>query len=544
MAYTYSSNKGMTDSGAGSYVKPKTTFNYSAPKTVTRTTTPVTVAKANTTTQTRYEKEQLALQTAAAAAAKARADATFAAINAQKIETARLAQEAYARAQAAAAAAAAAEAARAAAAVEAARIAEAKRQKLQLANWEDATSRPGKGPGLASAIPPFKSGAVVGSVGTMPTIPPKQSFWDQVRSVILPETPDTSPTSPFYLTNKTNFVSAAKVKPGAYSSFMQPKGPLLPGQTPFGPLQDKFTGEDKLSYQSHSPSYWENATPDKFNFYRYPNGEEVANEAEAAYQSFAKVAKENLAKSSASQETIGIDPNSQLAALITSGINNGSITSYNDALTAQKDTENNILSRGGFDPTSGFGQRLLMEQAGQRVPSYANTWQGMQTDRNAKTLAANNLTAGYKNLLDIKANPPDLSSLNEPAKKYKRPQDMFVRVVLNGRMYSVPREMLNFASDYPWKTETNWYEPPPGFTDAGHQWKEAKTYGWQPPATPPDTQPLDNGGGGDGGGGGGGYGDGGGYGSGGSYWSPSGYYDNQYTKERYGYFQNLAKWVI
>lgn len=63
------------------------------------------------------------------------------------------------------------------------------------------------------------------------------------------------------------------------------------------------------------------------------------------------------------------------------------------------------------------------------------------------------------------------------------PQVSFDRIVLNGRTYAVPNQMLTFASDYP-------YEPPAEFTG--------------PPQLPPAGAPLSAGGGWGGWGGGGG----------------------------------------
>lgn len=58
------------------------------------------------------------------------------------------------------------------------------------------------------------------------------------------------------------------------------------------------------------------------------------------------------------------------------------------------------------------------------------------------------------------------------AKRQKNsPQDYFDRIVLNGRTYAVPNQMLNFASDYPWDTLPSWYAPPADFTGSP-EWKE------------------------------------------------------------------------
>lgn len=84
------------------------------------------------------------------------------------------------------------------------------------------------------------------------------------------------------------------------------------------------------------------------------------------------------------------------------------------------------------------------------------------------------------------------------AKRQKNsPQDYFDRIVLNGRTYAVPNQMLNFASDYPWDTLPSWYAPPADFTGSP-EWKEV---------TGP---PADNGAPTGGGWGGGGWGGGGG----------------------------------
>lgn len=58
------------------------------------------------------------------------------------------------------------------------------------------------------------------------------------------------------------------------------------------------------------------------------------------------------------------------------------------------------------------------------------------------------------------------------AKRQKNsPQDYFDRIVLNGRTYAVPNQMLNFAKDYPWDTLPSWYAPPADFTGSP-EWKE------------------------------------------------------------------------
>ncbi len=91
------------------------------------------------------------------------------------------------------------------------------------------------------------------------------------------------------------------------------------------------------------------------------------------------------------------------------------------------------------------------------------------------------------------------------AKRQKNsPQDYFDRIVLNGRTYAVPNQMLNFASDYPWDTLPSWYAPPADFTGSP-EWKEV--------TGPPADNDAPTGGGGGGGGYGGGGGGGGGGGS-------------------------------
>ena len=84
------------------------------------------------------------------------------------------------------------------------------------------------------------------------------------------------------------------------------------------------------------------------------------------------------------------------------------------------------------------------------------------------------------------------------AKRQKNsPQDYFDRIVLNGRTYAVPNQMLNFAKDYPWDTLPSWYAPPADFTGSP-EWKEVTG----PPA---DNGAPTGGGGGGGWGGGGGF---------------------------------------
>lgn len=83
------------------------------------------------------------------------------------------------------------------------------------------------------------------------------------------------------------------------------------------------------------------------------------------------------------------------------------------------------------------------------------------------------------------------------AKRQKNsPQDYFDRIVLNGRTYAVPNQMLNFAKDYPWDTLPSWYAPPADFTGSP-EWKEVTG----PPAD--NGAPAGGGWGGWGGGGGG-----------------------------------------
>ena len=74
------------------------------------------------------------------------------------------------------------------------------------------------------------------------------------------------------------------------------------------------------------------------------------------------------------------------------------------------------------------------------------------------------------------------------------PQDYFDRIVLNGRTYAVPNQMLNFAKDYPWDTLPSWYAPPADFTGSP-EWKEV--------TGPPADNGAPTGGGGGGGWGGG-----------------------------------------
>lgn len=95
-----------------------------------------------------------------------------------------------------------------------------------------------------------------------------------------------------------------------------------------------------------------------------------------------------------------------------------------------------------------------------------------------------------------------------------RPQDYFMRTVLNGIGYSIPNQMLNFTDtggvSADWAQTPRWYEPPAGYTTSGAGWKESigKPWGLQD-VTDHGTYELI-------GKQGGGYGWGGGWGGGGS----------------------------
>ena len=603
-------NRAMTDGGGGS----KTTFNYSAPKTITKPKIAVPAPKANTDTQTRYEQQQLAAQTAANAAAKARADATFAAINAQKIETARLAQEAYARAQAAA---------------EAARLAEIKRQKIERDNWENWQANDtvqSKPKVLASAVPS------------------KQSFWNQLGSSFdkgtqtYLGTQDQQPTSPKYWAGEANPITVweqmmskkepipdnwqvpGTVKSGAAKGFWNelkdswkemeqttpnqflskkpnPKyvgdreenyNPYAEGglnatdpwdvkpkqnlgkwfnQTMEGaenkvdewwynqpkvvgikneyyhdprlvagnPNYDQYTREENYNPYLPMPKnpykYWSEAKGDQLDFSRYADPGAAAAQADEYYQMFNQNFKTDQ---TAAQKDIDL-----LQSVNNPSMTGGSMIPGLEKLQNPGSVQYKAVNGPTFDPATGTGQRMMLEQLGKAVPSYHQTWLDMQADIDAGNVARGKISDQEQLLENLRNSAPN----GYPAKK-KKPGDLFSTFVLNGRRYTVPNEMLSFASDYPWQTSITNYAPPKRWVDAGHQWNEAYDNGWQPEVGPgeaavPVADPEA---------GGSGYGDGGygnsGYGSGGSYWSPSGYYDNQFTKDRYGSFQNLAKWVI
>lgn len=128
--------------------------------------------------------------------------------------------------------------------------------------------------------------------------------------------------------------------------------------------------------------------------------------------------------------------------------------------------------------------------------------------------------------------PQDAAS--NPYSKY------FDRIVINGRTYSVPNQMLTFAKDYPWETTSWWYEPPQNFTGSS-EWKDIRTDFSKEGASTDDSPPGDDGGGG--GGGYGGWGWGGGYGSS-NYDSKPAYPTQGYRQDPNIYYQQLAKWVI
>lgn len=116
------------------------------------------------------------------------------------------------------------------------------------------------------------------------------------------------------------------------------------------------------------------------------------------------------------------------------------------------------------------------------------------------------------------------------------PQDYFDRIVINGRTYSVPNQMLNFAEDYPWETTSWWYEPPAGDLITNNKWKEWRT---DEGVNSDDSTPVDDAGDW----GGGGYGWSGGYGSS-NYSSKPAYPTQGYKQDPNIYYQQLVKWVI
>lgn len=62
-----------------------------------------------------------------------------------------------------------------------------------------------------------------------------------------------------------------------------------------------------------------------------------------------------------------------------------------------------------------------------------------------------------------------------------QPQDYFTRMFLNNMAYSVPNQMLSFADTggvNAWDTGTRWFEPPAGYTDPNHMWKESIGAPW------------------------------------------------------------------
>lgn len=138
------------------------------------------------------------------------------------------------------------------------------------------------------------------------------------------------------------------------------------------------------------------------------------------------------------------------------------------------------------------------------------------------------------------ADPDNIAWANRNREK-NTPWDYFDRIVINGRTYSVPNQMLSFADTggvWPWEPMPSWYEPPKGMTDFKGGWKEWRA--GESRATD-DSPPGDNT---DWGGGGYGYNNwGGGYGSS-NYSSKPAYPTQGYKQDPNIYYQQLVKWVI
>lgn len=123
------------------------------------------------------------------------------------------------------------------------------------------------------------------------------------------------------------------------------------------------------------------------------------------------------------------------------------------------------------------------------------------------------------------------------------PQEYYNRMSLNGIGYSVPNQMLSFTDTggvNAWDTGTRWFEPPAGYTDPNHMWKESVEAPWGRSEEVDDIsyELLGGGYGGGWGGGGGGYG--GGYGAS----SPryTGGYTGRGSSYAGGQYQNQAAW--
>jgi len=123
------------------------------------------------------------------------------------------------------------------------------------------------------------------------------------------------------------------------------------------------------------------------------------------------------------------------------------------------------------------------------------------------------------------------------------PQEYFNRMSLNGIDYSVPNQMLSFTDTggvNAWDTTTRWFEPPAGYTDPNHMWKESVEAPWGKSEEIYDDsfEPI--------GGGGGGWGSGWGGGGGGGYGASSPRYTGGYTGRGSSYaggqYQNQAAW--
>lgn len=327
--------------------------------------------------------------------------------------------------------------------------------------------------------------------------------------------------------------------------------------------------------------YWNEAKGDQLDFSKYPDPEAAAAQAEQYFQMY----KHNFEREqAAAQKDIDLLQSINNPAMSAGGM----IPSVEKLPLMSNVTLNRAVNAPNFDPTTATGQRLIQEQLGNPTPSYAKTWLDMKTDIAAGKKAVGDITNQEKLLTTIKNQGPseftaDLSKYRvntlEDYYKYVWNQDdpntslgpntrmvggtdpntgeyMILPIeyflgdrsmwdqglidkafggghtVMNGNMYggedtalSNPRRPLAKDANDPF---LDYYVNP----------KIERSWAINTAAPAEEAVPVS--------GGEGGYGSdyGSGYGAGGSYWSPAGYYENQYAKDRYGYFQNLAKWVI
>lgn len=357
---------------------------------------------------------------------------------------------------------------------------------------------------------------------------------------------------------------------------------LIVGSPEFYAMQNAEAMPNSAYGMPKNPyKYWNEAKGDQLDFSKYPDPEAAAVQAQKYYEMYHN---NYLRKQADAQKDIDL-----LTNINHPSMTGGSMVPSIEKLPLYNDiTIRKAVNAPTFDPTTATGQRLIQEQMGIPVPSYAKTWLDMKADIAAGNSAKDKIVAQEAKLQNLVKNAPseitaDLSKyrVNTVEDYYKYiwnqddpntslgpntrmiggtdpntgeyiilPIEYFLgdrsmwdqglldkafgggHTVMNGNMYggedtplSNPRRPLAKDANDPF---LDYYVNPK--IDRGWAINSA--------APQEEAAPVEYPGGGID------YGGGGGGGGGQSFWSPSGYYDNQYSKDRYGYFQNLVKWVI